>query len=225
MSAVLATPDELLGALPPKQARSVDATWQIADEGRRLFLERGYEAVSVADIAAAAGRSVGAFYTRFPTKEHLLAHLVGGLTGDLRERVMHDLNPSAIRRRGVADVIHIYFTLVADEFTRYRGIIRPATLVARQTEDEELRALLRRFNEDVHDRFRSALLERLAGDDDQAAQLRVNTMILWSSAALREVFLYQEPVSRLTRAQITFLRELTRAATLYVERVDAGHAP
>jgi hypothetical protein len=122
-------------------------------------------------------------------------------------------------------VIHIYFTLVADEFTRYRGIIRPATLVARQTEDEELRALLRRFNEDVHDRFRSALLERLAGDDDQAAQLRVNTMILWSSAALREVFLYQEPVSRLTRAQITFLRELTRAATLYVERVDAGHAP
>jgi AcrR family transcriptional regulator len=216
-SPVLASPDEIPGALPPRQVRSVGATWQIAEAGQRLFLEREYEAVSVADIAAAAERSVGAFYTRFPTKEHLIVHLALGLTDELRAQAERALDPIALAGRGVAEVIEVYFALAANSFIRYRGIIRPASLIARQTRDEALRELVRRFNADVHARFRDALLQRLAWKEPAIARTQVNSMILWSSAALREVLLYGEPVSSLSHTQSAFLRELVRAAACSLE--------
>lgn len=46
---------------------------------KRLFAERGYLDTKVTDIAAAAGRAVGSFYTHFRDKEHLLAVLRGEL--------------------------------------------------------------------------------------------------------------------------------------------------
>jgi AcrR family transcriptional regulator len=42
---------------------------------RRLFGEHGYHDTKITDIAAAAGRAVGSFYTHFRDKEHLLAVL------------------------------------------------------------------------------------------------------------------------------------------------------
>jgi AcrR family transcriptional regulator len=40
-----------------------------------LFLEKGYDAVNVGDIAAAAGVSVPTFYAHFPNKEHVVLPL------------------------------------------------------------------------------------------------------------------------------------------------------
>ncbi|WP_370964598.1 TetR/AcrR family transcriptional regulator [Amycolatopsis sp. cg9] len=42
---------------------------------RRLFAERGYLDTKVADIATAAGRAVGSFYTHFSDKDEILAVL------------------------------------------------------------------------------------------------------------------------------------------------------
>ncbi|VVJ17598.1 Uncharacterised protein [Amycolatopsis camponoti] len=46
---------------------------------KRLFAERGYLDTKITDIAAAAGRAVGSFYTHFTDKEQLLAVLRGEL--------------------------------------------------------------------------------------------------------------------------------------------------
>ncbi|MBB1492520.1 MULTISPECIES: TetR/AcrR family transcriptional regulator [unclassified Paracoccus (in: a-proteobacteria)] len=45
---------------------------RIVAEASRLFRERGVEAVSVADIMAAAGMTVGGFYKHFASKEALV---------------------------------------------------------------------------------------------------------------------------------------------------------
>jgi TetR/AcrR family transcriptional repressor of nem operon len=50
----------------------------------RLFRERGFEKVSIADIAAAAGLTHGAFYTHFASKEALCAEAIEAV---IRERV------------------------------------------------------------------------------------------------------------------------------------------
>jgi AcrR family transcriptional regulator len=44
---------------------------QIAETARRLFLERGFDAVTVADVAREADVSVGTVFNYFPTKEDL----------------------------------------------------------------------------------------------------------------------------------------------------------
>ena len=58
---------------PARQARSRMTRDRLLAAGRHL-LERGaFEATSIADIAAEAGCSVGAFYQRFADKEAFFA--------------------------------------------------------------------------------------------------------------------------------------------------------
>lgn len=62
--------------MPPTQdwrARKRDETHQrIYDAAMRLFKERGYDHVSVGEIASAAGVSVPTFYAHFATKDHIV---------------------------------------------------------------------------------------------------------------------------------------------------------
>jgi AcrR family transcriptional regulator len=55
------------------RARKRDATHhRIYETAMRLFAERGYDAVSVSEIAAAAKVSVPTFYAHYPGKEHIV---------------------------------------------------------------------------------------------------------------------------------------------------------
>jgi AcrR family transcriptional regulator len=65
---------------------------RLFDEAMRLFGERGFDDVSVGDIAKAAGVSVPTFYAHFESKDHLilalptpedLDRLIGGFPADL----------------------------------------------------------------------------------------------------------------------------------------------
>lgn len=62
--------------MPPTQdwrARKRDETHhRIYETAMKLFQERGYDHVSVGEIAAAAGVSVPTFYAHFPSKEHIV---------------------------------------------------------------------------------------------------------------------------------------------------------
>ena len=50
---------------------------RIMEAAAKLFRQRGFEAVTVAEIMKAAGLTVGAFYGHFPSKEALIAASVG----------------------------------------------------------------------------------------------------------------------------------------------------
>ena len=55
------------------RARKRDATHQrLYETALQLFDERGYDAVSVSEIAAAAKVSVPTFYAHYPSKEHIV---------------------------------------------------------------------------------------------------------------------------------------------------------
>lgn len=49
---------------------------RILSEASRLFREKGFEAVSVAEVMKAAGLTHGGFYGHFSSKEDLLAHAI-----------------------------------------------------------------------------------------------------------------------------------------------------
>ncbi|MDR3527309.1 MAG: TetR/AcrR family transcriptional regulator [Rhizomicrobium sp.] len=52
---------------------------KILDIAGKLFREKGFEAVSVADIMAGAGLTHGGFYGYFPSKDALIAHTLGAV--------------------------------------------------------------------------------------------------------------------------------------------------
>lgn len=61
--------------LPPDVAPAGTAG-AILDGALRLFAERGYAGTSIRDIAAAAGVTSATLYAHYPSKEHILAHVV-----------------------------------------------------------------------------------------------------------------------------------------------------
>jgi AcrR family transcriptional regulator len=60
---------------------------QIVDAAYRLFRERGYQATTVADIAAAADIAPRTFFAYFPSKEAVVFHDFDGLFEALRARI------------------------------------------------------------------------------------------------------------------------------------------
>lgn len=64
---------ELVWVRPPQQARSQLTLSRLLDAAESTLAEKSWEDASVAEIARRAGSSVGAFYTRFPDKDSLLA--------------------------------------------------------------------------------------------------------------------------------------------------------
>lgn len=59
----------------PKQARSHATLTRLLDAAEELFLQNPPQDVSIADIVARAGSSIGGFYSRFPDKDALLRAL------------------------------------------------------------------------------------------------------------------------------------------------------
>src|SRR3954468_18381422 len=92
----------------------------IGDTAHRLFLERGFEAVTVAEVARAADVAEATVFNYFPTKEDLF---YSGLEAFEEELL------SAIRNRRPGDSVLAAFT---------RFVLKPrGLLVARDPHDVE----------------------------------------------------------------------------------------
>jgi TetR/AcrR family transcriptional regulator, cholesterol catabolism regulator len=81
-------------ATPTLQRSTAQA---IREEAARLFFERGYDATTLRQVAAAVGLKVGSLYNHIDSKEDLLLQVMGGIIDDLLE-----LQQEALNREGDA---------------------------------------------------------------------------------------------------------------------------
>lgn len=65
--------------------RNHDLDDKIVHAALQEFLDNGYEKASLRKIASAAGVTIGAIYTRYPTKDQLFCSLVQPLTDRIQE--------------------------------------------------------------------------------------------------------------------------------------------
>ncbi len=90
---------------PPRQARAVERRELLLDAAARVFAQRGYADAQMDEIAAAADTSKGGLYFHFPTKEALVAAVVGRAGDILRRRVhraMHAAGDDPVARADAA---------------------------------------------------------------------------------------------------------------------------
>lgn len=59
---------------------------RILDEASRLFRDKGFDAVGVAEVMKAAGLTHGGFYGHFTSKEDLMAQAITHATGEVADR-------------------------------------------------------------------------------------------------------------------------------------------
>jgi AcrR family transcriptional regulator len=133
----------------------------IAETARRLFAERGFEAVTVAEVARAADVSQATVFNYFPTKEDLF---YSGL------EAFEDALLAAIREREAGES-------VLDAFGRF--VLQPRGLLAATEPEaiEHLAAITRTITESpallarerrIFDRYTASLAELLAEETGAA---------------------------------------------------------
>jgi AcrR family transcriptional regulator len=110
---------------PPagRRERKKAATRQaIADAALRLFLERGYDAVSIRDIAEAADVSTTTLFKHFPGKEALVfdqdENQESELTAAVRERAPGQSIPDALRQHVLGSYLPVAAHPQRAEFIR-----------------------------------------------------------------------------------------------------------
>jgi len=166
-------PDNQRGLRQRKKERTRQA---ITDAAMRLFLEHGFDNVSVIKIAAAAEVSVQTVYNYFPAKADLVFDEADQITGDLQRAVRH--RPPG---QSALSAIRGYFASIPARM----GDRRPPEPTPRFRRLVRNSPALRAHQREVFARFEQALAAALA-DETGAPADAVEPFI--AAAALVSVF-------------------------------------
>ncbi|MFB5746125.1 TetR/AcrR family transcriptional regulator [Cedecea sp. S5-13] len=81
------TKPALLTPTPPKRLRGHLRVAAITEAATRLFAEKGFDAVTMTEIAASSGTAIGSLYRFFPNKESLADALLLEYTREVIDRL------------------------------------------------------------------------------------------------------------------------------------------
>ena len=126
---------ELLTA-PPRQQRGRDRQQALIGAGMQLTGTRDWADVTVGDIAAAIGCSVGTFYTRFRNKDAYFDVLLGLVTDLMQERADAFYADPVRKSETAAQFIANWVALVLHSFSQARGLYATAVLSLRRRRPE-----------------------------------------------------------------------------------------
>jgi AcrR family transcriptional regulator len=166
-------PDNQPGLRERKKERTRQA---ITDAAMRLFLEHGFDNVSIIKIAAAAEVSVQTVYNYFPAKADLVFDEADQITGDLQRAVRH--RPPG---QSALSAIRGYFASISAR----AGGRRPPEPTPRFRRLVRNSPALRAYQREIFARFEQALAAALA-DETGAPPDAVEPFI--AAAALVSVF-------------------------------------
>lgn len=195
----------------------------LSDTATELFVERGFAAVQVAEIARVCGVSEKTVFNYFPSKEALLLDRGDATSAGLRRALAdHDTSPAAAVSTMLDDELgHLTDWIAAQPDAReaYRRTARFGALIA---ETPSLRAH-QREQQDALVALAAELLAARYGFDAVDPEPRIAATALVGLAEIQAVALRRELAAR---TPVTLLRaavraDVTRASTV-VAAMEAG---
>jgi AcrR family transcriptional regulator len=175
----------------PRQLRSEETLQRLLSATERLLAQRHFEHISIHDILAESGVSVGSFYARFRRKEDLLPHLYEEYSNDLRARMANDTAPARWAGVRLAPRIQALVAQAVAAYRERRGLLRAVALLARSRPKVVGKSALR----EREDQYRAAGTLLLACRDEvkhPEPARAVDAGILCVLAACRDKILFAE---------------------------------
>lgn len=205
-----------------QQSRSQRTQESLLEAAAELFAEKGVEATSVADVAAAAGCSVGSVYHHFRDKRTLLYAVVDRMSEELRATSRDAVDPARWEGATVADILRAYLEFSL-QLGRERPAFKRAGYEAART-DPAIREHLKQLRAELGRSLQELLLARSReiGHPDPPLALR---FVLDQIAAMLHARLHALPVPDELGAcsDEAFVEELLRSACAYLA-LDRGES-
>ncbi|MBW2445629.1 MAG: TetR/AcrR family transcriptional regulator [Deltaproteobacteria bacterium] len=164
-------PPRLRSVAHPKQARSEATLHRLLDAAELLIQDKGLADVSIPDIVARAGSSVGGFYARFKDKDELLRALEERFLAQMRDLVDGLSAPARWEDASIADIVRTGVATLLAVFQEHRPLLAAFMERAAHGQGPELQDILG-FRREVSARFVELLHSRheeLAHPDPEVA--------------------------------------------------------
>ena len=145
-------PPRLRTVARPKQARSEATLHRLLDAAEELIQDKGIGDVSIPDIVARAGSSVGGFYARFKDKDELLRALEERFLGEMRDVLDELAAPDRWREAAIPEIVGAGVATLLSVFRERRALLVAFMARAAQGQGRELEQVLG-FRREVSARF------------------------------------------------------------------------
>ena len=199
----------------PQQTRSRRTMQNILDAAAALLDDKSFNEISINEIVARAGCSVGAFYGRFQDKDALLQALDEEYFRELLDRVQAAILDQEHATLDLPEIIRRLVQALYEVLDRRRGLMRTLILAARTQPDPRFR----QREDQIMQAFPQLMAVLLAQrehihhpDPERAVQFgfflnwhAMQDMVLWDHLAARIPFQGVALVKELTRAYLAYL--------------------
>ena len=135
-AALHGAPDKLIQ--PPQQQRSRDRQRALLSAGLKLTENRDWEEVTIAEIAAQSGFSVGSFYTRFPDKQAYLDVLISLVAEQVQRHMDTFIQELRTHDQGYLNTLTRFVEQAIQTHIKLRGIFRMSILLRRKSKATHL---------------------------------------------------------------------------------------
>lgn len=155
---------------PALQSRSQETLERLLDAAEIVMTEKGFEAAGVAEIAARANSSVGAFYARFKDKEGLLRVVHDRFCEQALVTADEALNPERWPGASIPEIFDEVLPFLVNIYEERRALIK--AFIVRAGLDESFLEAGARMHRHISERLRALLLARrdeIEHDDPELA--------------------------------------------------------
>jgi len=199
----------------PRQARSRASERRLIEAARDLLLDRAWDEISVAEIASRAKLAVGAFYSRFASKEALFLHLEH-LAFDASREYSAELARRAKQGAGALELVRM---LIRNQVRLYRNFPEIArSVIGRSRGDAELRERLRELSRENFALIADALEAAGAGAGGAEGRRRLEFALYVERSVLREAVLFGEGWAKERRwSDRRLIEETVRLVARYLD--------
>jgi AcrR family transcriptional regulator len=201
----------------PQQQRSRATHDALLLAFRRLLKAKPFAEIAVAEIAGAAGMSVGGFYARFAAKDALLVPLMEEILSEARQAIDAALDAPGVAAN-LTRIIDAYVGVMIHGFREHRLTFQQIRQAASGETAAALLRLTHDFNVYAHDRFRTLALQHRASVKHRSPAQAIEFALFMGSASAREAVLSENWKSYEIRPDDAMLAaEISRAMRRYLE--------
>ncbi len=201
---------------PAYQARSQATLERLLDGAEALISDKGFDDVTVAEIAARAGFSVGAVYSRFQDKQGVLHALQDRFVEEANLTIDDAFDPSRWRGASIEEIVGELMVFLVEIHRERRGVLRE--LLSRTTREASMVERKERLVAHVGEHLQALLLARKdrIGHPEPAAALRFG--LRFALATLEQAILFDETGAYgIPDSDERLAAELTRAYLAYLD--------